>query len=70
MSNPFDDEGKKFIVLVNSEGQYSLWPSFAVVPRGWTIVLQAAERQVCLEYVKEHWTDMRPKSLVEAMKGL
>jgi MbtH protein len=68
MSSPFDDAGKKFIVLINNEGQYSLWPSFAAVPAGWTIVLQASDRQACLEYVKEHWTDMRPKSLIEATK--
>jgi MbtH protein len=24
-------------------------------------------RQACLDYIEENWTDMRPKSLIEAM---
>ena len=62
------DDSRTYVVLVNDEGQYSLWPSFKKVPAGWTMVLQASQRSVCLNYVKEHWTDMRPKSLIEAMK--
>ncbi|WP_281394660.1 MbtH family protein [Streptomyces rectiverticillatus] len=68
MNNPFDDEDGIFHVLVNDEGQYSLWPVFADVPPGWSVVLADAARQVCLDYVNEHWTDMRPRSLAEAMK--
>lgn len=67
MTNTFESETNTYVVLVNKEGQYSLWPSFSKVPLGWTVVLEAAERQVCLDYVKKNWTDMRPKSLVEAM---
>ncbi|MGW3730031.1 MbtH family protein, partial [Streptomyces sp. NPDC000851] len=36
-TNPFDDADGRFLVLVNDEGQHSLWPSFADVPGGWTI---------------------------------
>ncbi len=43
------------------------WPAFAEVPAGWTVVHGAASRQSCLDYVEEHWTDMRPKSLIRAM---
>ena len=38
MTNPFDDESGTFLVLVNHEGQYSLWPAFAEVPEGWEVV--------------------------------
>ena len=38
MTNPFDNEDGSFFVLVNDEGQHSLWPSFAEVPAGWTRV--------------------------------
>ncbi|MET9119118.1 MbtH family protein [Streptomyces longwoodensis] len=64
MSNPFENSDGTFLVLVNEEGQYSLWPSFAEVPAGWTAVLGQSDRQTCLAYVEEHWTDMRPLSLV------
>lgn len=67
--NPFDDPDGTFVVLVNDEGQHSLWPAFAPVPAGWATVLPENTRQACLDYVEEHWTDMRPRSLVEAMRS-
>ncbi len=68
MTNPFDDPEGSFLVLVNKEGQHSLWPAFAEVPAGWTIALAAASRSAALEYVEANWVDMRPRSLVEAME--
>jgi MbtH protein len=67
MTNPFDDEAADFYVLINAEEQYSLWPVFADVPAGWTIVIGPDARATCLAYIEEHWTDMRPKSLATAM---
>lgn len=66
-SNPFDDENGVFLVLVNDEEQYSLWPSFAEVPAGWTIAQGESTRAVALEFVERTWTDLRPRSLREAM---
>jgi MbtH protein len=67
MTNPFDNEDGKFFVLVNDEGQHSLWPTFADVPAGWQVVFGEDSKPACLEYVEQNWTDMRPKSLVRAM---
>jgi MbtH protein len=67
MTNPFEDPDATFRVLINEEGQYSLWPTFATVPDGWSVALADADRQTCLTYVEEHWTDMRPKSLAGRM---
>ncbi|MGW5733510.1 MULTISPECIES: MbtH family protein [Streptomyces] len=61
--NPFDDENGTFLVLANAEEQYSLWPSFADVPDGWTVVHDKSTRAEAVEYVEQNWTDMRPKSL-------
>jgi MbtH protein len=69
MTNPFDDPDGTFFVLVNDEGQHSLWPTFAEIPAGWTVAHGADNRQSCLDYVNEHWTDMRPKSLIRAMES-
>ncbi|KUF18391.1 MULTISPECIES: MbtH family protein [Streptomyces] len=66
-SNPFDDADGQFYVLVNDEEQHSLWPSFAEVPAGWRVVFGEAARQECLDYVEQNWTDLRPKSLRDAM---
>jgi MbtH protein len=67
MSNPFDDDTARFVVLVNDEGQYSLWPVFAHVPPGWTVAYGENDRRGCLAYIEASWTDMRPKSLADAM---
>lgn len=64
MTNPFDDPEGTFSVLVNAEGQHSLWPAFAEVPDGWTAALQGATHEEAEAYVEEHWTDLRPRSLV------
>jgi uncharacterized protein YbdZ (MbtH family) len=69
MTNPFDDPDGRFLVVVNDEGQHSLWPVFADVPAGWTVAFGESDRDACLRYVEEHWTDMRPRSLAEAMDG-
>jgi MbtH protein len=68
VTNPFEDENGVYHVLVNEEGQHSLWPSFIEVPAGWTIVHESDSRAACLEFIDQHWTDMRPKSLIESMK--
>jgi MbtH protein len=68
-TNPFDDPEGRFLVLVNDEGQYSLWPSFAEVPAGWNVALDETDRQSALDFVEREWTDMRPNSLIRAMEG-
>jgi MbtH protein len=66
VTNPFEDDSAQYQVLINDEGQHSLWPSFAEVPAGWTVALAHSSRQECLSYVEEHWTDLRPLSLIAA----
>jgi MbtH protein len=67
VTNPFEDPDAEYLVLVNDEGQHSLWPVFIDAPEGWESVFGKAGRQECLDYIENSWTDMRPKSLIEAM---
>ncbi|MDH6708778.1 MULTISPECIES: MbtH family protein [unclassified Kitasatospora] len=67
MTNPFEDTEGTYLVLVNEEGQHSLWPVFAEVPAGWTTTYGPAGRQECLDHVENTWTDMRPASLIRSM---
>ena len=67
--NPFEDEDAAYVVLVNDELQYSLWPAAIVVPEGWSTVHGEAGRNECVEYVDCTWLDMRPASLVRAMES-
>ena len=67
MANPFESDDAYYLVLRNDEGQYSLWPAVNDVPAGWAVAKHADKRAACLEFVEQHWTDMRPKSLAVAM---
>lgn len=65
MSDGSDDW--EWLVLINDEGQYSLWPSMEAVPGGWRAVGPMGPKQVCIDYVESTWTDLRPRSVVDAM---
>ncbi|GLZ41082.1 MbtH family protein [Actinokineospora sp. NBRC 105648] len=67
MTNPFEDPDGVYLVLANAERQHSLWPEFVAVPAGWDVVFGPGDRAACLAYVEREWTDLRPKSLIEAM---
>jgi MbtH protein len=66
-TNPFENTEGTYLVLVNDEGQHSLWPSFAAVPTGWRVVLAETDRQSALDYIEVNWIDMRPSSLARAL---
>ncbi len=63
MTNPFEDENGVYIVLLNDEDQYSLWPALIDVPSGWRVVHTTDSRKACLDFINANWTDMRPKSV-------
>ncbi|OWJ66932.1 MbtH family protein [Inquilinus limosus] len=63
VTSVFDNPEGRFHVLINGEGQHSLWPAFIPVPDGWTPVLRDAARPDCQHHIDTHWTDLRPKSL-------
>ncbi|WP_328318531.1 MbtH family protein [Streptomyces sp. NBC_00388] len=66
-SNPFEDTEGRYLVLVNDEGQHSLWPAFAEVPAGWRTGLPETGHAEALAWIDAQWTDMRPRSVAEAM---
>ncbi len=53
-------------VVVNEEGQYSIWRSHLPIPEGWRAVGEPGTEQECLDQVAVLWTDMRPLSLIKA----
>ena len=44
-TNPFENNDHTYFVLVNDEGQHSLWPAFATIPDGWQAVFGEQSRQ-------------------------
>jgi MbtH protein len=63
----FDDENAIFKVVLNHEGQYSIWPKNRDLPSGWKEDGTEGGKQVCLDHIEKVWTDMRPLSLRQAM---
>ncbi|MDC8760652.1 MbtH family protein [Janthinobacterium fluminis] len=61
----FDREDETFIVLVNHEEEYSIWPHWKAVPGGWRAVDGVrGDKKTVLQYVEQAWGgDMRPLSL-------
>jgi MbtH protein len=59
---------REYLAVMNHEEQYSIWPADRELPRGWVATGVSGTKQVCLEYIKETWTDMRPLSLRKKME--
>jgi MbtH protein len=53
-----------FKVVVNREGQYSIWPTFLETPLGWRDSEKTGEQDECLDYIERVWVDMRPRSVL------
>jgi MbtH protein len=64
---PMEEGNEIFIIVVNHEEQYSLWPKYKAIPDGWAQVGEPGSKEVCLERIKAIWTDMRPLSLRQQM---
>ena len=61
-------EAGVYLVLINAEEQYSLWPKYLSIPTGWRAVKEGTQAE-CAQFVDEVWTDMRPLSLRIKMDG-
>ncbi len=62
-----DNENTEFLVVINDQQQYSIWPAFKDVPAGWKETGMRDKKAQCLEYINEHWLDMRPQDLRDAL---
>lgn len=58
-----------FDVVVNDEGQYSIWRADRAPPAGWRCEGKRGSKDECLAHIQEVWTDMRPRSLREAARS-
>jgi MbtH protein len=78
-----EEDLRNYVVVVNHEEQYSIWFAERELPLGWQQVsipeawlaarpdapANPQSKQVCLDYIAEVWTDMRPLSLRQAMSA-
>jgi MbtH protein len=68
MTNDTEDS-TTYLVVVNHEEQYSIWPDYKDVPAGWRATGFQGLKPACLAHIEEVWTDMRPLSLRRKMDG-
>jgi uncharacterized protein YbdZ (MbtH family) len=66
--NSQEEDTTIYKVVSNHEEQYSIWPDYKEIPRGWKHVEKTGPKAECLAYIKEVWTDMRPLSLRKKME--
>ena len=62
-----DNPQTTFLVVVNDEQQYAIWPAYKAVPAGWREGGVHGDKPTCLAHIASVWTDMRPRTLREAM---
>lgn len=59
-----------YVVVVNHEEQYSIWPADRDLPLGWNDAGKRGTKAECLAWIQEVWTDMRPLSLRKKMQEM
>ncbi|GAA4473375.1 hypothetical protein GCM10023170_094390 [Phytohabitans houttuyneae] len=63
-----DDDTRRYLVVLNDEEQYSIWPADRDLPPGWRGDGFGGLKADCLAHIGEVWTDMRPLSLRRSME--
>ena len=58
-----ENESTIYMVVVNKEEQYSIWPLEKALPDGWQAAGKEGQKSECLDYIDTVWTDMQPLSL-------
>jgi MbtH protein/glycopeptidolipid biosynthesis protein len=65
--NPVQRRQWQLLRLGNDEEQHGLWATFGNVPTGWRVMYGEADRAACVDYIEQHWTDIRLKNLREML---
>ncbi|MFC0105361.1 MbtH family protein [Kibdelosporangium aridum] len=53
----------QFVVVINHEEQYSIWPEGREIPNGWREAGVSGSKSDCLAHIAGVWTDLRPLSV-------
>jgi len=65
-----ETSGIQYKVVVNHEGQHSIWLAHQQLPKGWTEAGKEGTKEECLSFIEEVWTDIRPFSLRQRLEKL
>jgi MbtH protein len=69
MASDEHEDSRHYTVVINDEGQYSIWPIDGPPLRGWRVIGNPKPKAQCLSEIQTLWTDMRPASLKAHMNG-
>src|SRR4051794_35207791 len=69
MAEQAPENGIVYLVVVNHEEQYSIWPEGRDLPLGWREEGKTGAKADCLAYIEQIWTDMRPLSVRRRMES-
>jgi MbtH protein len=61
--NDQNPDNECVVVVVNEEGQYSVWAEGSDLPAGWRAEGTRGTKRDCLAHIAQVWKDMRPLSL-------
>lgn len=61
-------ETSKYMVVINHEEQYSIWPATSDIPKGWKAAGLRGTLPQCTDHIKKVWTDMRPLSIRKQLR--
>ena len=70
MTQAQTEDDTLYVVVVNHEEQYSIWPGDREIPLGWRPEGFRGDKPSCLAHIEQIWTDMRPLSLRRKMEPL
>jgi MbtH protein len=56
-------QDERFLVVVDDEQQYSIWPARQALPAAWRDAAFAGARAECLAHIAREWSDLRPLSV-------
>ena len=68
MAPDYREDSRIYKVVVNQEGQYSIWPADRETATGWKDAGKQGSKTECLAYIQEVWTDVRPADLRKIME--
>ena len=57
------EDTREYLVVLNDEEQYSIWPSDERLPGGWLAEGTRGSKDACLDHIEQVWTDVRPLSV-------
>jgi MbtH protein len=58
--HPDEEDRTIYKVVMNHEGQYSIWPADRENALGWTDVGKTGTKAEVLDYINQVWTPERP----------